>query len=147
MHAANSFAMFYGAMAMKHLLTVVAVSAVLQWALGALWYGVVFKKSWMKLTGFAEGEKPKNRIFGMVVSLVACAVLSFVLASVETWAGMTEFTGGSGIAIICWLGFMAPPLFTQHVFEGRRVNLFAINAAYWLLAMALGGGFIATFHS
>ena len=50
------------------------------------------------------------------------------------------------LGVICWLGFMAPPLFTQHVFEGRRANLFAINAAYWLLAMAIGGGILAAFR-
>jgi hypothetical protein len=41
---------------------------------------------------------------------------------------------------------MAPPLFGQHIWEHRRANLFAINAAYWLLAMALGGGIVAAFH-
>jgi hypothetical protein len=41
---------------------------------------------------------------------------------------------------------MAPQIFTQHIFEGRRVNLLAINAAYWLLAMAIGGAILAAFH-
>jgi hypothetical protein len=59
------------------------------------------------------------------------------------WAGAATFSGGFRLAVICWVGFMAPPLFSQHIFENRRVNLFAINAAYWLLAMALGGGILA----
>jgi hypothetical protein len=50
------------------------------------------------------------------------------------------------MGVICWLGFMAPPLFAQHIFEGRRANLFAINAGYWLLAMAIGGAILAAFH-
>jgi hypothetical protein len=41
---------------------------------------------------------------------------------------------------------MAPPLFVQHVFEHRPANLLAINAAYWLVAMALGGAILAAFH-
>jgi hypothetical protein len=100
----------------------------------------------MKLVGFSEGEKPKNRAFGMVASFVACFVLSFVLAHLIGWAGSNNFTGGSKLGIICWLGFMAPPLFSQHIFENRRANLFAINACYWLLAMALGGGIMGAFH-
>jgi hypothetical protein len=146
-HARNEFAVLNGETVTKHLLTVVSVSAILQWLLGAVWYGVVFKKSWMKLVGFAEGEKPKNVVFSMVASLIACVILSFVLANVVAWAGTRDVIGGSGIGILCWLGFMAPPLLTQHIFEGRRVNLFAINAAYWLLVMALGGGIMAAFHS
>lgn len=130
----------------KHLLTMVLVSAIVQWVMGALWYGVVFKKSWTKLVGFTDAEKPKNRIFSLIASLVACVILSFVLANIVGWAGTRDFSGGSGIGILCWLGFMAPPLFTQHVFEGRRVNLFAINAAYWMLAMGVGGGIMAAFR-
>ncbi|MGA3032546.1 MAG: DUF1761 domain-containing protein [Terracidiphilus sp.] len=146
MHVANYFAMLFAVGTTQHLLTFVFVSAILQWLLGALWYGVVFRKSWMKLVGFSEGEKPKNRAFGMVASFVACFVLSFVLAHLIGWAGSNNFTGGSKLGIICWLGFMAPPLFSQHIFENRRANLFAINACYWLLAMALGGGIMGAFH-
>ena len=68
------------------------------------------------------------------------------MAHVDGWAGAAAFTMGAKLGIICWLGFMAPPLFTQHIFENRRANLFAINAAYWLLVMALGGGLLAAFR-
>jgi hypothetical protein len=146
MHVADYLAFFDAVTLTQHLLILVIVSAVLQWLLGGIWYGVIFRKSWMKLVGFSETEKPKNRIFGMVVSFIACFLLSFVLAHMVGWAGSQTFTGGSKIAIICWLGFMAPPLFTQHIFENRRANLFAINASYWLLAMALGGGIMGAFH-
>jgi len=131
---------------LHHLLVWVSISAVLQWLLGALWYGLVFRKSWRTLVGFAEGEKPKNAVFGSIVALVACFLLSFITAHIIAWAGAMSFTGGAKLGIICWLGFMAPPLFVQHIYENRRVNLFAINAGYWLLAMALGGAVLAAFH-
>jgi hypothetical protein len=124
----------------------VLISAVIMWLFGGLWYGVLFKKSWRKLVGYAEGEKPKNMIFGMITSFIACLVLSFVMAHIAAWAGSRMFTAGARLGVICWLGFMAPPLFAQHIYEGRRVNLFAINAGYWLLAMAIAGGIMAVFH-
>jgi MFS family permease len=124
----------------------IVVAALVQWLLGALWYGVIFKKSWRKLVGLPESEKPKNAIFALAVALVACLLLSFVLAHVVEMAGAALFTKGFMLGVVCWLGFMAPPLFAQHIFEGRRANLFAINAAYWLLAMALGGAILAAFH-
>jgi MFS family permease len=123
----------------------ILVAAVLQWLLGALWYGVIFRKSWKKLVGYAEGEKPKNVIFGAIAALVGCLLLSYTLAHV-TWVGAGVFSAGTELGVICWLGFMAAPLFTQHIYENRRANLFAINAGYWLLAMALGGGILAAFH-
>jgi hypothetical protein len=147
MHAVNFFAMLYAVSLTKHLLSVVVISAIVQWLFGALWYGVIFKKSWTKLVGFGEGEKPKNRIFGMIASLIACLLLSYALANIVGLMGSKDLFAGASVAIILWLGIMAPPLFTQHIFENRRANLFAINACYWLLAMAIGGGIMGAFHS
>jgi len=147
MHVVNLFAMFFAVPTTKHVLTLVSVSAILQWLLGALWYGVIFKKSWTKMVGISEGQKPLSRVFGMVCALIACFVLSFVLANMIGWAGSNNFTGGAKLGVISWLGFMAPPLFAQHIFENRRANLFAINACYWMLAMGLGGGLMGAFHS
>jgi Protein of unknown function (DUF1761) len=146
MHAVNFLAMLYSTSWTGHTLTLVVASAIAQCLLGALWYGVVFKKSWMKFAGFTEENQPKNRAFGAVSSFIACFVLSFVLAQIVGLAGAGDMMGGAAIGIVCWFGFMAPPLFTQHIFENRRANLFAINAAYWLLAMAVGGGIMGEFH-
>jgi hypothetical protein len=86
-------------------------------------------------------------LLGMVASLIACLLLTYVIAHVVGWAGAVTYSGGAKLGVICWVGFMAPPLFTQHIFENRRANLFAINAAYWLLVMAIGGGLTAAFHT
>lgn len=130
-----------------HLVILVLVSAIVQWLLGALWYGLIFKKSWKTLTGCAEGEKPGKAAFSMIASFIACLLLSFTLIHMMAWAPIAKlFTAGAGFGVICWLGFIAPPMFAQHIYERRRANLFAINAGYWLLAMALGGGILAAFH-
>jgi hypothetical protein len=100
----------------------------------------------MALAGFSETNKPKNGAMTMVFSFVACLLLSYVLAHVIAFAGAMTYTAGAKFGVICWLGFMAPPLFTQHIAENRRANLFAINAAYWLLVMSFGGGLLAAFH-
>jgi hypothetical protein len=124
----------------------VLISTVIQWLLGALWYGYVFKDRWKTLVGIPVGEKPTNAWFGMVTSLVANLILSFVLAHIILWSNATVFTQGVALGALCWLGFMAPPTFTQHIFERRPAKLFAINAAYWLLAMMIGGGVLANLN-
>jgi hypothetical protein len=149
MHVFNCSAILFSLQLSSHLVIMVLVSAIAQWILGFLWYGVVFKKSWRTLVGFAADAKPKGAAFGMITAFIACLLLSFVLGELLAvkWIGTNTFTGGVKIGVICWLGFMAPPLFAQHINENRRANLFAINAGYWLLAMALGGGLLAAFHS
>ncbi|MGB6856639.1 MAG: DUF1761 domain-containing protein [Terracidiphilus sp.] len=146
MLVANLFAMLSMAPMTSHLLTLVVISAAAQCFLGALWYGVIFKKSWMKLVGLAADEKPGYQIFKLTGSFIGCFVLSFVLAHIVTLAQSITASDGASIGIVCWFGFMAPPLFVQHIFENRRANLLAINAAYWLLAMAMGGAILAAFH-
>ena len=143
---ANFFAMLLMGQITGHLLTLIVISAAAQCFLGALWYGVIFKKSWKKLLGIAEDQKPKNQIFGVAASLIGCFILSFVLAHILGWAGSITGMDGAAIGIVCWFGFMGPPLFVQHVFENRPANLFALNAGYWLMAMALGGAILAAFH-
>lgn len=146
MHAVICSAILMSMVVTKHTMIVIFVTAICQWLLGALWYGLIFKKSWTALAGFSETNKPKNGGLTMAASFIACLLLSYVLAHVIAFAGAMTYTAGAKFGIICWLGFMAPPLFTQHIAENRRANLFAINAAYWLLVMALGGGLLAAFH-
>jgi hypothetical protein len=146
MVVANLFAMLLMGQITSHLLTLIVISAAAQCFLGALWYGVVFHKSWRKLIGLSENQRPKNQLAGVVVSFIGCFILSFVLAHILGWAGSISATDGAAVGIICWFGFMAPPLFVQHIFESRPANLFAINAGYWLVAMGLGGAILAAFH-
>ncbi len=124
----------------------VLIATVIQWLLGWLWYGYVFKERWVSLVGSGGGAKPKSAWFGMVTSFIASLILSFVLAYIITWTGGNRFPDGVYLGALRWLGFMAPPLFTQHIFERRPATLFAINAAYWLLAMMLAGGTLANLH-
>lgn len=121
-------------------------SAIAQWLLGALWYGYVFKARWKSLVGISAGEKPKNPWFPMVASFVANVVLSMVLAHLIKWSGAMALPRGIYVGAIAWAGFMAPVMFTEHIFERRPVRLFAINAAYWLLAMMIGGGILANLN-
>ena len=121
-------------------------SAIAQWLLGALWYGYVFKARWKALVGIPESEKPKNAWFPMVTSFIADLILSMMLAHLVKWSGAAGLIGGLYIGAICWAGFMAPLLFTEHIFERRPAKLFAINASYWLLAMMVGGGILSNLN-
>jgi len=142
----NLIAMSFMAPMTMHLLTLVVISAAAQCFLGALWYGVIFKKSWMKLVGSGVEQTPKSQVSRVVATFIACFLLSFMLAHILALAGSLTAMDGASIGIVCWFGFIGPPSFARHIWEGRRANLFAINAAYWLVAMALGGAILAEFH-
>jgi hypothetical protein len=124
----------------------VIVAAIVQWVIGAIWYGIGFRKRWIALVGSTGEGKPGRAVFEMFCSFVMSIILSFVLANVIVGfgnllpGGSPGFQLGASIAIVCWFGFIAPTMLTQHMFERRPANLFAINAGYWVVAMAISGG-------
>jgi hypothetical protein len=126
---------------------VLLVCALMQWALGALWYSpALFVKPWMAALGISPDAERRGLIFAMVSSFIGSFLLSFILWHVVTWAGATNWLSGIFVGVLCWLGFIAAPLFSQGLYERRPFKLFAINTGYWLVAMALSGALLATWR-
>ncbi|MGA3264370.1 MAG: DUF1761 domain-containing protein [Terracidiphilus sp.] len=124
----------------------VLVAALIQWVLGALWYSLLFRKPWMAVVGHKPDKKPKDAAVAMISSFIGGLILSFVLAHVVYWASARNWHRGAVIGFICWLGFIAAPLFAQHLYEKRPCKLFAINAGYWLLALVISGVVLAVWR-
>lgn len=126
---------------------VLLVSALLQWFLGALWYSpALFVKPWMTALGIKPDSEKSGMAFAMTASFIASYLLSFVLWHVITWAGATTWLSGLFIGFLCWLGFIAAPLFPQGIYERRPLKLFLINTSYWLVAMLITGVLLATWR-
>jgi hypothetical protein len=124
----------------------ILVAALVQFFLGALWYSLFFAKPWMALTGHHKGEKPKGIVIAMLSSLIGALILSFMLAHVVMWAGAATIGWGVFVGFICWLGFIATPLFAETIYEQRPYRLFAINGGYWLVVLLVSGGLLAAWH-
>ena len=120
----------------------VLTAAVIQWILGWLWYGVLFKKDWTDLA-VKEGAININAGVVMAMIFVANLILSFAVAKIVDLTGWTAFGQGALVGVVCGLGFVVPPMFAQHISEGKPFKLFGINAVYWLVAMSLSGGIVA----
>jgi hypothetical protein len=124
----------------------ILVAAVIQFFLGALWYSLFFAKPWMALTGHTPGERPKGAAVAMISSFIGGLILSFMLAHVVIWSGATTVGWGLIIGFICWLGFIAVPLFSETIYERRSYKLFAINSGYWLVALLASGCLLAVWQ-
>jgi Protein of unknown function (DUF1761) len=126
----------------------ILVSALFQWLLGAVWYSpALFAKPWMEMAGVHPNANKKNRMMvGMVASFVGSLVTSFMLAQVVMWAGAETYYLGALIGFILWLGFIAAPLSASYIYEGRPIDLFAINAGYWMVGLSITGGLLAVWH-
>lgn len=121
----------------------IAVSAVVVWIIGALWYSpVLFAKPWVAIVGRQMGEKPKGVYVGMIGSLIGDFLLCFVLAHILMWSGQHGWFGGAHMGVFVWMGFFAAVLYPQSIYEGRPLKYFLINSGYWLVSLAAAGAIL-----
>lgn len=119
----------------------VIVAAVATFALGALWYGPVVGKAWMRASGMTE-EKAASASMGMTFGLAF--VLQLVAAIALAMFIGPDATAGAGL----FAGFMTGAFFVStalgvvYLFERRPAILWAIDGGYQVLAFSLMGTII-----
>lgn len=108
-------------------------------ALGAVWYGPLFSKPWMKSIGVTEEDVAKGsmgKIFGTAFVLIALMAycLAMVLNSPDT--GLRE---GAFYGFLAGFGWVAPAMIVNALYEQRSGTYMAINAGYWILVFTIMG--------
>lgn len=119
------------------------VAGIAYYAIGALWYTVLFGNAWMK----SQGMDPKNPPAGMKESagksmglqLIVCLVLGVLFAVILKQLGVMTMHASLLSAFWIWLAFRATAGVTSVLFDRKSWMTFAINQGYDLvgfLAMA-----------
>lgn len=120
----------------------IIVATVVAMVIGFLWYGPVFGKSWMSLSGRAMAGDPSSA--GPMYALTALA--AFIEAVALNWfineTGWTTGAGGALIGLYAGLGFIATAFFSQVLFAGRPPRLYAIDAGYQVFQAVVLGAII-----
>jgi hypothetical protein len=115
------------------------VALVVTQALGFLWYGnAMFAKPWMKGIGKTAKQLQANaKPTDYVYTIVGAAIMLLVLANVLGWAGANDVGSAVMVAVIMWVGFVAPGAAMNSVFEGRPWSVYFINNGYHLVNMVI----------
>jgi hypothetical protein len=132
-------------MAIAHLnWLAVIVSALVGFPLGFLWYGTLFGKSWMALTGVTpEQGKTANpaRLYGTVL------LLNLVIAlSMACLIGDHGVHYGAHIGLLASVTFFAAGLGINYLFEFRKLKLWLINTGYMVVMMVIMGVILGAWH-
>jgi Protein of unknown function (DUF1761) len=121
----------------------VLVAALVKFAIGGVWYSPpVFGPRWGAIVGVSPEAFKARMMPAMITDLAASLVLAWILANVLKFTGAGGLVPGIRVSFFLWLGFVATPLLSTTVYEGRPLALFRINAGYWLIAMLIMGGII-----
>jgi hypothetical protein len=115
----------------------VIVAAVAAMAVGFVWYGPLFGKQWMKLSG-KDPESMKGMKFPvdkMIMQFVASLMTAFFLAEFAMWVGAGTLTGVLILAFWVWVGFYATTLLDSVLWEKAPWELYILNVAHRLVSL------------
>ncbi len=103
---------------------------------GSLWYGPLFGKVWMKLSGFGKKDMDKAKDMGMgkiyFAAFVGALVMSFAVANIVKFAQAANLLEGIVAGGIAWL-VVANVLLGNVLWEGKPVKLYLIHASHYLV--------------
>lgn len=119
----------------------VLVCAIISMVIGALWYGPLFGKEWMKQVGKTEEELQKDFNPAKTYSLAVAAhfFVALIIAYFISLFNAQTVVDGLRIALTSWVGFVAAPMFVNFLFERKPVKLLVINTGYNLVLLMIFG--------
>jgi hypothetical protein len=131
----------------------VLASAIAAMAIGFLWYGPLFGKTWSRLMGWGEmtpekmAEMQKKARPAYAISFVGSLIMAYVLAHALVFASSylnaSGITAGLTAGFWNWLGFIVPVTIGSVLWDGKPWKLWCINAGYWLVLLLVMGAILA----
>ena len=118
----------------------VVVSAVAFYALGALWYSVLFGKAWAAEQGIDMENPPEvNMVQTMggtfVLELIAAIAVGMLMAEME----VAGYMGGIHTGLLVGLCIASVMMGVNYLHEQRSLKLWLINACHLTLGFAIVG--------
>ena len=119
----------------------VVVATVSSFALGGIWYGPLFSKAWMKLTGMT---KEKGAEASMAVTFGGTFALNLLIAiAIALLTGPhAGLHAGLHTGLFSAFFFLATSIGVIYLFEQRPLRLWLINAGYQVVNFSIMGSII-----
>ncbi|MDG1949381.1 MAG: DUF1761 domain-containing protein [bacterium] len=114
----------------------VLVAAIANVVLGMIWYGPLFGKKWMELTGMKSSEEdkkqmPKKTLIMLITSLIMAYVLFYFVTPAENLNMALEW------GMWLWLGFIATVSMAGVLWKGESSKLWILDNGYRLVALLM----------
>lgn len=122
----------------------ILVAAIASFIFEALWFSI-FMKQWLAGIGrtmewlVASGmNSAVQYAVAILCAIIAAAVLSICIQA----SGEQTFRRGILCGALIWFGFIATSWATEYIFEVRTLQIYAINAGFWLFDLMLIGAIV-----
>lgn len=121
----------------------VVVATLASFMLGALWYSLLFKKTWIREVGMSEETMKQGanmaKIFG--TCLVLTAVMAFGMAAMiyGHGKGLMDWKHGMLFGLFVGVCFVAASTGINYLYQRKSFLLWAIDAGYQVAFLAMMG--------
>ena len=109
----------------------VIVALLVNYIIGFLWLGLIFRNAWQRLSGVSE---MKVTALSVILGLIGAFFTSYVLQHAIFFANEFLKTSGVGGGLMTgffsWLGFIAPVTIGIVTYEKKPFTLWILNNAY-----------------
>ena len=135
---------------MINYLAVILVTVV-NMAVGFAWYGPLFGKQWMALTGVMEAQiaeaKAKGGMGGKyTLAFIGALLMGYVVARFAVGMGIEGVYAGVKLGAWAWLGLVAPVTIGKVLWDGKSWKLWFLESGYYLVTLVLTGAIIAAWR-
>ena len=125
----------------------IIASSVIYFALGALWFGPLFGKLWLKLVGLSLTEEDKkNALFMFAKTFILDFVITFSVAVIIYLLKPTTISSALQVSTLIGLGFVAAPFLGNYMYAKRSMKLFAIEAGYHFVCIIIVSIILTIWH-
>jgi hypothetical protein len=129
-------------------LMAVFVAAITSMVIGSLWYGPLFGKEWMRLSGLGKKEtldkmKKKGMNKAYILTFVSSLVTAYILSLFITLAGADTAVLGMIVAFLAWFGFVATEAIGGVLWEGKSMEMFWIKSLGSLITLLVMSAILA----
>lgn len=124
----------------------IALAGLAFWVLGAIWYSpALFQKSWQAETGLSDEDAKSNMAITFGGSLILMMLMAYGLSFVIGAHGEEDrtFVHGMFHGAMTGVMFAMASMGINYLYQRKSFKLFAIDALYQILGLALAGGVLA----
>lgn len=128
----------------------VLAGGIVSMILGALWYGPLFSKQWIALSGITlekMEEGKKKMVTGYLITFIGALLMTYlfshILAFAQSYMDKEGLMSGLSTGFWIWIGFVAPVTLGSTLWEGKPWKLYFLNNGYNLIQLLLIGMILA----
>jgi hypothetical protein len=124
----------------------IVIAVIVNAVLGSLWFSpMLFAKKWQEWEGHKEGMGMgggSSVAPFVALSVVGAAASAIALSWFINQTATTTLLGGALIGLYAGIGFVAPAMFADHLFNQRKGALFLIVAGYPIIGLTVMGAIL-----